>query len=243
MRRRLPGEVAAIVTAVLRLATTNVLSFTDTAVQSSESKSQSDNVRHMLVALIDDPRVAVIKLAERVVALRCSSDASEASRRLLAREAQEFFAPLAGRLGIWQLKWSLEDLAFRYLYPDAYRQIAANLDARREARERQVEAIRQDLEFRLSARGIEAEVQGRAKNIYSIWRKMNHKSIDFSKVRDVQAVRVLVGRIEDCYNALGVVHTSWAAHTQRVRRLHRQSQGERLPVNPHCGNRPYRQDA
>ena len=205
----LPGDAGALVAAVLRLASTEVLAHNDSAVLSSESKSQADNVRHMLVALIDDPRVAVIKLAERVVVLREAKQADERSRRTLATEATEFYAPLAGRLGIWQLKWTLEDLAFRYLFPDDYRHIASKLDGRREQRERQIEAIRQDLEFRLAARGIEGEVHGRAKHIYSIWRKMREKSIDFSEVYDVQAVRVLVDRVDACYGVLGVVHTSW----------------------------------
>ena len=205
----LPRDVGALVAAVLKLSSTDVLAHNDSAVLSSESKSQTDNVRHMLIALIDDPRVAVVKLAERVVVLRDAKQAEETSRRTVATEAMEFFAPLAGRLGIWQLKWTLEDLAFRYLFPDDYREVASKLDGRREERERQIEAIRQDLEFRLAARGIEAEVHGRAKHIYSIWRKMSDKSIDFSEVYDVQAVRVLVDRIDACYGVLGVVHTSW----------------------------------
>ena len=205
----LPRDVGVLVAAVLKLSSTDVLAHNDSAVLSSESKSQTDNVRHMLIALIDDPRVAVVKLAERVVVLRDAKQADETSRRTVAAEATEFFAPLAGRLGIWQLKWTLEDLAFRYLFPDDYREVASKLDGRREERERQIEAIRQDLEFRLAARGIEAEVHGRAKHIYSIWRKMSDKSIDFSEVYDVQAVRVLVDRIDACYGVLGVVHTSW----------------------------------
>ena len=205
----LPRDVGVLVAAVLKLSSTDVLAHNDSAVLSSESKSQTDNVRHMLIALIDDPRVAVVKLAERVVVLRDAKQADETSRRTVATEATEFFAPLAGRLGIWQLKWTLEDLAFRYLFPDDYREVASKLDGRREERERQIEAIRQDLEFRLAARGIEAEVHGRAKHIYSIWRKMSDKSIDFSEVYDVQAVRVLVDRIDACYGVLGVVHTSW----------------------------------
>ena len=205
----LPRDVATLVAAVLRLAPAGVLAHNDSAVLSSESKSQADNVRHMLIALIDDPRVAVIKLAERVVVLREAKQSDDTSRRTLATEATEFYAPLAGRLGIWQLKWTLEDLAFRYLFPEDYREVASKLDGRREQRERQIEAIRQDLEFRLAARGIEAEVHGRAKHIYSIWRKMREKSIDFSEVYDVQAVRVLVDRIDACYGVLGVVHTSW----------------------------------
>ena len=206
---KLPEKVAGLIAAVLRLSNTNVLAFNDSAVLSSEAKSQTDNVRHLLVALIDDPRVAVVKLAERIVSLRHAKGGDRAARHIAAREAMEFFAPLAGRLGIWQLKWSLEDMAFRYLYPKGYRQIVARLDGRREERERQVEAIRQDLEFRLSAANIEAEVHGRAKHIYSIWKKMNHKSIDFSEVHDVQAVRVLVDEVDACYRVMGVVHTSW----------------------------------
>ena len=206
---RLPGEVAGVVAALLPIANIHVLSTRDSTMLSSQSKSQMDNVRHMLIALIDDPRVAVVKLAERAVALRRAKDATPEERVPMAREAMEFFAPLANRLGIWQLKWLLEDLAFSYLHPREYRAIAAKLDGRREARERQVEAIRQDLEFRLSAEGIAAEVHGRAKHIYSIWQKMNHKAIDLSEVRDMQAVRVLVDTVEACYRVLGVVHTSW----------------------------------
>ena len=205
----LPAEVARLVAAISRLSSVNVLAFTDAALLSSESKTQANNVRHVLVALIDDPRVAVVKLAERVVTLRHARDGDRAARLTMAREASEFFAPLANRLGIWQLKWLLEDLAFRYQHPKEFQQIVAKLDGRREARERQVEAIRQDMEFRLSSEGIDAEVQGRAKHIFSIWKKMNHKSIDFSQVYDVQAVRVLVDRIDACYRVLGVVHTSW----------------------------------
>ena len=207
--RKLPEKVAGLIAAVLRLSNTNVLAFNDSAVLSSEAKSQTDNVRHLLIALIDDPRVAVVKLAERLVALRHAKDGDRAMRHIAAREAMEFFAPLAGRLGIRQLKWLLEDMAFHYLYPKEYRQIVAKLDGRREERERQVEAIRQDLEFRLSAANIEAEVHGRAKHIYSIWEKMNHKHIDFSEVHDVQAVRVLVDQVDACYRVMGVVHTSW----------------------------------
>ncbi len=205
----LPTDVSKLVSAALRLAAVDVLAFDDSAVLASESKSQAENVRHLLIALIDDPRVAVAKLAERVVALRHAANGDRAAHHVAAREAMQFFAPLAGRLGIWQLKWSLEDLAFHQLYPQDYKKIVANLDSRRDARERQVEAIRQDLEFRLSAAGIDGEVQGRAKHIYSIWKKMSHKAIEFSQVHDVQAARVLVESVNDCYRVLGLVHTSW----------------------------------
>ena len=206
----LPKPVAGLIDAVRRLSATNVLARHDAKVLASESKTQADNVRHLLVALIDDPRVAVLKLAERVVALRLEAATDAAAQHVAAHEAMEFFAPLAGRLGIWQLKWALEDLAFRRLYPQAYQDIAARLDGRREARERQVEAIRQDLAFRLAAGGIDdAEVQGRAKHIYSIWNKMSHKAIDFAEVYDVQAVRVLVDDVDTCYRVVGIVHNSW----------------------------------
>lgn len=206
----LPAPVAKLVDAVRRLAATNVLAFHDAAVLASESKTQADNVRHLLVALIDDPRVAVLKLAERVVALRRGNAIDAAEHHLAAKEAMAFFAPLAGRLGIWQLKWALEDLSFRRLYPDQYQSIANKLDGRREARERQVEAIRQDLAFRLATKGIEdAEVQGRAKHIYSIWKKMRHKAIDLAEVYDMQAVRVLVDDVDACYRVMGIVHNSW----------------------------------
>ena len=203
------SQVSRLVVSVARLSSIDVLPFAETSILRSESRSQAENVRAMLVALIDDPRVAVIKLAEVVVSLRAAKDDETPARQRAAREGLEFFAPLAGRLGIWQLKWAIEDLAFRYLYNDAYMRIASMLDGRRDERERQVEAIRQDLEFRLDNAGISAEVSGRAKAIYSIWQKMQSKSIDFGQVRDVQAVRVLVDSIEDCYRTLGVVHTSW----------------------------------
>lgn len=206
----LPKPVARLVGAVRRLAATDVLAFHDAAVLASESKTQADNVRHLLVALIDDPRVAVLKLAERVVALRRRDAIDADAHHVAAKEAMAFFAPLAGRLGIWQLKWALEDLAFRRLYPDQYQSIATQLDGRREARERQVEAIRQDLAFRLTAKGIDdAEVQGRAKHLYSIWKKMSHKSIDLAEVYDMQAVRVLVDDVDTCYRVMGIVHNSW----------------------------------
>ena len=204
----LPKPVASLVGAVRRLSATDMLARRDAKV-ATESASQADDVRRLLTALIDDPRVAVLKLAERVVALRHGVDMARMPH-VAAYEAMEFFAPLAGRLGIWQLKWTLEDLAFRRLFPKEYQEIAARLDGRREARERQVEAIRQDLAFRLATSGIrDAEVQGRAKHIYSIWSKMNHKAIGFKEVYDVQAVRVLVADVDTCYRVVGIVHNSW----------------------------------
>ena len=199
---------ANLIDAMLRMASTGEYKLSNLPMLGNEARNQVDNVRHMLVALIDDPRVAIIKLAERTIALRMANSDAEAVRRL-AREALRIFAPLAGRLGVWQLKWALEDLAFRHLHPGEYKRIAASLAARRQERERRVGKIVADLKDRLADAGIDAEVIGRAKHIYSIWRKMRRKGIDLSQVYDAEAVRVVVDDVQRCYGALGVVHTAW----------------------------------
>ena len=201
--------IAGQLEALLRVSSTHVYKLSSSPMLRSQAEDQVDNIRHLLVALIDDPRVAVVKLAERVVALRQAKSAAPDVQRRVANEALRIFAPLAGRLGIWELKWALEDLAFRYLNPAEYKEIAAALDSRREERERSVEAVVAEFKERLTRAGIEADVVGRAKHIYSIWRKMGRKSIDFGQVYDVQAVRVVVERIAQCYAVLGVVHTAW----------------------------------
>ena len=201
--------VANLTDAMLRMASTSEYKLSNLPMLGNEARDQVDNVRHMLVALIDDPRVAIIKLAERTIALRMAHSTDAEAVRRLAREALRIFAPLAGRLGVWQLKWALEDLAFRHLHPGEYKRIAASLAARRQERERRVRGIVADLKDRLADAGIDAEVIGRAKHIYSIWRKMRRKDIDLSQVYDVEAVRVIVDDVPRCYGALGVVHTAW----------------------------------
>ena len=209
VRDRVGRAIAGQLQALLRVSSTHVYRLSSSPMVRSQSEDQVDNIRHLLVALIDDPRVAVVKLAERVIALRMAKSAPPAVQRRVANEALRIFAPLAGRLGVWQLKWTLEDLAFRYLHPRDYKEIATALDSRREEREREVEAVVADIERRLARAGIEADVVGRAKHIYSIWRKMGRKSIDFGQVYDVQAVRVVVRSVPQCYGVLGVVHTAW----------------------------------
>jgi GTP pyrophosphokinase len=177
--------------------------------QTSEARDQVDNVRRMLVSLIDDARIAVLKLAERVVALRLAKTGSEDRQQRIAREAHLIFAPLANRLGIWQLKWELEDLALRYLEPDVYMSIARQLDGRRGEREEQVSQIVALLEDKLRERNVDATVSGRAKHIFSIFRKMRSKHVGIDEVYDVRAVRILVPDIAQCYSTLGVVHTQW----------------------------------
>lgn len=203
------GDVATLVSAVVRLADSSLLDMNNSRMQTSESRNQVDNIRRMLISMVDDARVAVLKLAERTVALRGAKHSTPERQARIAQEAHQIFAPLANRLGVWQLKWELEDLALRYLAPDVYKTIARQLDGRREEREREIREIVETMESRLAEKGIEARVSGRAKHIYSIWRKMRTKKVGMKEVYDVRAIRVLVPDIGQCYSALGVIHTQW----------------------------------
>ncbi len=173
------------------------------------SDTQIDNVRRMLLAMVEDVRAVVIKLAERIACLREVKNADEETRVLVAKEITNIYAPLANRLGIGQLKWELEDLSFRYLHPDTYKQIARLLDEKRLDRERYIHCFVEDLKQALLQAGVPADVYGRPKHIYSIWRKMQKKQLSFSDLYDVRAVRVITHRLQDCYAALGIVHTHW----------------------------------
>jgi GTP pyrophosphokinase len=169
----------------------------------------AEGLRRLLLAIIRDLRVVFILLARQLARMRAASTLPDAARQSLALLTQDIHAPLANRLGIWQLKWELEDLAFRYLHPEIYKRIARLLDERRSDRE---EFIRESLDVlhrSLDAAGIRAELAGRPKHIYSIWKKMQRKSLEFSDLYDIRAVRVLVDNVADCYGALGVVHTLW----------------------------------
>ena len=170
---------------------------------------QTQTLRKMLLAVVSDPRLILARLAEELVALRHARQLSAAERARRALEARAIYAPLANRLGVWQLKWELEDLAFRYLEPDEYRRVAAALNERRADRERYIELVCEELRALLQAAGVSAEVYGRPKHIYSIYRKMQRKQLDFSQLFDVRAVRVVVDSIPQCYAALGVVHGRW----------------------------------
>ena len=203
------ADAINLVESVISMGTVSLLEMTNTRMQTIEARDQVDNVRKMFVSLLDDPRVAVLKLAERIIALRLAKDASEVRRKRIAKEAYLVFAPLAERLGIWQLKWELEDLSLRYLEPDIYMGIARQLDLRRTEREREIDEIVALLLKALEDRGIKANVLGRAKNIFSIYQKMKAKRIGVDEVYDIRAVRVLVGSVSDCYSSLGVIHTLW----------------------------------
>lgn len=203
-------EVAGLIEGVLRMASVSAMqSLADETVLGRAANVQVENLRKMLVAIIDDVRVALVKIAERTCAIRAVKTAPEEKRRRVASEVMKIYAPLAHRLGIGHLKWELEDLAFRYLEPDAYRHIARLLDERRVDRQRFITEAKAQLEAALQQAGVEPDITGRAKHIYSIWRKMRNRGIGFSQVYDIRALRVLVATVQDCYTALGIVHGLW----------------------------------
>ena len=175
----------------------------------SRDNPQAENLRKLLLAMAEDVRVVLIKLADRLHNMRTLKHLDAARQYKIARETMEIYAPLANRLGIWQLKWELEDLALRYLESDTYREIAGLLDSRRVDRERQIQQVIERLTDEFAKAGLHAEVTGRPKHIYSIWRKMKRKNVDFHEIFDVQAVRVLVEQTSECYAALGIVHSLW----------------------------------
>ncbi|MFZ8199076.1 GTP diphosphokinase [Alteromonas portus] len=168
-----------------------------------------DSIRRMLLAMVEDVRAVVIKMAERICALQQVKKADEETRVMVARECSSIYAPLANRLGIGQLKWELEDLAFRYLHPITYKQIAKQLDGKRRERADYIETIVGDLQGLLDSEQIRADVYGRPKHIFSIWKKMQKKRLTFEQLFDIRAVRIIAERLQDCYAALGTVHASY----------------------------------
>ena len=171
--------------------------------------AQTENVRKMLLAFSKDLRVVMLRLASRLQTLRHYAATKLAVSPSLARESLQVFAPLANRLGIWEIKWELEDLSFRFLEPDVYQQVARLLDEKRSEREAYVQQLRARLEADLKAQGIAATVQGRPKHIYSIVKKMRGKSLGFDQVYDLRAVRIIVADVPNCYAALGWVHSQF----------------------------------
>ncbi len=171
--------------------------------------NQAEVLRKMVLAMVADVRVVMLRLASRVQTLRWLSANPNDQRLDMARESLDIYAPLANRLGVWQLKWELEDLSFRFLEPETYKRIARQLDEKRVEREAFITDAMVKLKSELEAAGIQADIQGRPKHIYSIWNKMRAKHIEFAEVYDVRALRVLVDEVRDCYAALGVVHQLW----------------------------------
>ncbi|WP_117235700.1 GTP diphosphokinase [Vibrio maerlii] len=199
-------EIAKMIEGVDEMAALGQLNVT---LEGSAASSQVDNVRRMLLAMVDDFRCVVIKLAERIANLVEVKKAPEEVRQAAAKECANIYAPLANRLGIGQLKWEMEDYAFRYQQPDTYKQIAKQLSERRIVREQYIKDFVDDLTSEMKVSNINAEVSGRPKHIYSIWRKMQKKSLAFDELFDVRAVRIIADKLQDCYAALGVVHTKY----------------------------------
>ena len=170
---------------------------------------QNEVLRKMVLGMVEDVRVVLIRLASRTQTLRWFAKNPSSERTEYARETLDLYSPLANRLGVWQLKWELEDLSFRYLEPELYKRIAQMLDERRLERQQYIAKAIATLAAELEAVGVKGEITGRPKHIYSIWNKMRTKGLDFSEVYDVRALRVIVPEVKDCYTALGVVHNLW----------------------------------
>ncbi len=206
LRRDFGDEVAKLVDGVTKLSQINKVSQLGRRELRDE---EAESLRKMFLAMADDVRVVLIKLADRLHNMRTLGALSKEQQRRIAEETLEIFAPLANRLGIWQIKWELEDLGFRYLNPAKYHEIAAKLDERRADRERRIARIIRILERRLKEEGIEAEISGRPKHIYSIYTKMQRKGLPFEEIHDVRGVRIIVNTVRECYTVLGIVHSLW----------------------------------
>jgi GTP pyrophosphokinase len=176
----------------------------------AEMKAQVEVLRKMLLAMVEDIRVVLLRLASRTQTLRYYAAHPDDLREQVARETLELYSPLANRLGVWELKWELEDLSFRFIHPDIYKQLAKQLDEKRSEREAFITDAVARVRSELEAAGVHgAEVYGRPKHIYSIWNKMRKKGVEFSEVYDVRALRIIVDDLKDCYTALGIVHNLW----------------------------------
>ncbi|MBV8594699.1 MAG: bifunctional (p)ppGpp synthetase/guanosine-3',5'-bis(diphosphate) 3'-pyrophosphohydrolase, partial [Candidatus Eremiobacteraeota bacterium] len=197
--RRFGADIASLVDALTKL--------TKIPYQSKEDV-QVENLRKMFLAMAKDIRVIIIKLADRLHNMRTLSSLTSSKQKNIAQETLEIYAPLAHRLGIYKMKWDLEDLALRYIDPQAYRDIAEKVAKRRADREQTVQAIIADVRQRFEAAGIKADVSGRPKHFYSIYQKLQHGK-DFSEIYDLSAIRIIVDSVKDCYGAVGIIHSLW----------------------------------
>ena len=202
LRERFGEEIAGLAAGVEKLYQLRVAT-------RGNPREQNEVLRKMVLGMVEDVRVVLIRLASRTQTLRFFSKNTSPERVSYARETLDIYSPLANRLGVWQLKWELEDLSFRYLEPEVYKRIAQMLDERRVERQQYIARTIATLARELEEVGVKAEITGRPKHIYSIWNKMRSKSLDFSEVYDVRAARIIVPSVKDCYTALGVVHNLW----------------------------------
>src|SRR5437868_13323250 len=200
VRREFGPEVARLVDGVTKLGRISLR---------TDQQQQAENIRKMMVAMAEDLRVVLIKLADRLHNMRTLEPLTEPKRRKISRETLDIYAPLAHRLGIGQIKWELEDLAFRNLEPEAYEDVVKRIARKRHERETLVSDLREILARELEKVGILADITGRPKHIYSVWQKMTRESKDFSEIYDLSAIRVQVETVRDCYGVLGVVHSLW----------------------------------
>ncbi|MEM7195505.1 MAG: bifunctional (p)ppGpp synthetase/guanosine-3',5'-bis(diphosphate) 3'-pyrophosphohydrolase [Pseudomonadota bacterium] len=194
---------------VIRIDQLSAFSRNPAAGQSADPSANEENLRKMLITMVDDVRVVLIKLASMLSQLRLAKSLPANDQVQLARITQDIYAPLANRLGVWQLKWEMEDFILRYLQPRSYQELASRLQEKRVVREAYIDQYIAGLRKSLSEAGIENEVYGRPKHLYSIWKKMQKKGLAFENLWDIRAVRILVNDLADCYAALGVVHTQW----------------------------------
>jgi GTP pyrophosphokinase len=202
LRERFGEEIAGLAAGVEKLYQLRVAT-------RGNPNEQNEVLRKMVLGMVEDVRVVLIRLASRTQTLRFFSKNASPERVSYARETLDIYSPLANRLGVWQLKWELEDLSFRYLEPEVYKRIAQMLDERRVERQQYIARTIATLARELGEVGVKAEITGRPKHIYSIWNKMRSKSLDFSEVYDVRAARIIVPSVKDCYTALGAVHNLW----------------------------------
>ena len=200
IEERFGPEVALLVDGVTKLSKFST---------HSHEEQQAENIRKMLLAMAQDIRVVLIKLADRLHNMRTLGGLPPEKQQRIARQTMEIYAPLAERLGIWQMKWELEDLSFKALDPERYKELAASLDGRRRHRESYIERAMAVLTPELEKAGISADLNGRPKHLFSIWKKMQRKAAAFGEIYDVYAIRLLVDDVRDCYAALGVVHSLW----------------------------------
>ncbi|MCL4409245.1 MAG: GTP diphosphokinase, partial [Gammaproteobacteria bacterium] len=206
LEKHLDAEIAHLVVTVQQMQSISELQHFR---HGKPGEAQIDAVRRMLLAMVEDVRAVLLKLAERVCYLRQVKNLDEETRVLTAKECSEIYAPLANRLGVGQLKWELEDLAFRYLHPDIYMAIARQLDEKRWQREQYIETFVTGLQEALDSQQVNAKVYGRPKHIFSIWKKMQKKNLQFDELFDIRAVRIITQSLKDCYAALGIVHSMW----------------------------------
>ena len=203
------ADVANLVNGVTKMEVIEEFSETETDRRKSKQEAKAESLRKMMLAMVDDVRVVLIKLCDRLHNMRTLAAVKPEKQKRVALETLEIFSPLANRLGVWQIKWELEDLSFRYIEPEIYKSIAKKLAERRVDRQLFIEGFIESVDAQLQSDGIKADVKGRVKHIYSIWSKMQKKGLEFEQLFDVRAVRVLVDSVKDCYGALGSIHTKF----------------------------------